>query len=89
LRSSRNGDSFSTRGNNFEKSSSLTEGFRERTFTDLIPAIMDEDFVLSESMAILEYLYENYSAINRIPFFQKTPKTEPGSYAVEAGIAPD
>jgi glutathione S-transferase len=46
----------------FEMNRSLTPAFRGRTFTDLIPALEDRDLVLSESLAILEYLEERYPA---------------------------
>jgi len=46
----------------FADNRSVTPAFAGRTFTDLIPAIDDDGFVLSESLAILEYLEEKYPA---------------------------
>lgn len=44
----------------FENNRSTTPAFMGRTFTDLIPAIDDDGFVLSESLAILEYIEEKF-----------------------------
>lgn len=44
----------------FADGETLTSAFKGKTFTDLIPAIEDGSFVLSESMAIIEYLEEKY-----------------------------
>ncbi len=45
----------------FEKNRSITGDLAQKTFTDLIPALDDAGFVLSESLAILEYIEEKYS----------------------------
>lgn len=46
----------------FEKGRVVTSAFRNLTPTDLIPALEDGGWVLSESLAILEYLDERYPA---------------------------
>jgi glutathione S-transferase len=46
----------------FEKNQSTTPAFMGRTFTDLIPAIDDDGFILSESLAILEYLEDRFAS---------------------------
>ena len=44
----------------FESNRSVSGPFKDRTFTDLIPAIEEDGFLLSESLAILEYLEDRY-----------------------------
>ncbi len=46
----------------FEKSKALSEHFQNLTYTELIPAIQSKDFVLTESIAILEFLEEKFPA---------------------------
>ncbi len=58
----------------FEKSHSLTPSFQGRTFTDLIPAIEDKGFFLSESLAILEYLHEKDSKPGTSSLFPRNLK---------------
>lgn len=53
----------------FQSSQSTTETFKDRTFTDLIPALSDGEFVLSESMAILEYIEEKFPSPRYISLF--------------------
>lgn len=51
----------------FQQGRSLPGAFQGLTFTDLIPAWEEGDFVLSESMAILEYIEEKFPKPSLFP----------------------
>ncbi len=53
----------------FQSGHGSTQTFRDRSYTDLIPLIDDDGFMLSESMAILEYAEEKFPAPKVKPIF--------------------
>lgn len=53
---------FDVHETHFEQGRTTDPAFAGRTFTDLIPALQHGDLVLSESLAILEYLEERFPA---------------------------
>ena len=58
----------------FEKSRSKDQAFKNASLTELIPAIDDGGFVLSESLAILEYLEEKFTGPIHPSLLPKTIK---------------
>ena len=54
------GISFKIHEVHFEKGEALNPEFRGKTFTDLIPALKTDEVIISESLAILEFLEEAY-----------------------------